>query len=121
MAIGTTKVKFIGGCLDGEVCDSFVCKGLTQKYITFNGYWFGAVDGSYQLLKGNRVGDNWRSYSVDVYEKEPKGNDGYFVYRFKEQDMINRCTALTLKGQLCSKIAIKNTDSCQTHTKKIND
>jgi hypothetical protein len=117
MAVGKAKVKFVGGCLDGEVYDSFDTRGMKQKIIQFNGYWYRvSKDKQYQLVKSDRIDKSWRNYSVDVYEKEPKGNDGYFTYRFKEKDMIDRCTALTQKGGLCSHIAIANTDFCPIHT-----
>jgi hypothetical protein len=122
MAVGKTKVKFIGGCLDGQIYDSFDTRGLTQKIIQFDGYWFGVSrDDKYQLLKSDRIGNNWLNYSVDVYEKEPKGNDGYFIYRFKEKDMINRCTALTKKGTLCNHVSVSNTEFCSIHSKLDTD
>ncbi len=118
MAVGKTKVKFIGGCLDGENYDSFDTRGMKQRIVQFNGFWFGTKDDSVALLKGNQIGDNWLSYSVDVYEKEPKGNDGYFTYRFKGKDSINRCTSLTTKGLLCGHVAVTGTEFCPIHTKK---
>jgi hypothetical protein len=117
MTVGKAKVKFIGGCLDGEVYDSFDTRGMKQKLVQFNGYWYRvSKDDQYQLVKSDRIDQSWRNYSVDVYEKEPKGNDGYFIYRFKEKNMIDRCTSLTQKGRLCSHIAIANTYFCPAHT-----
>jgi hypothetical protein len=118
MAVGKAKVKFVGGCLDGQVYDSFDTRGMKKNISHFNGYWYRFnEDKQFQLIKSDRIDDSWRNFSVDIYEKEPKGNDGYFTYRFKEKDTINRCTALTSKGTLCLHRAVSNTDYCPAHRK----
>jgi hypothetical protein len=121
MAAGKAKVRFIGGCLDGEHYDSFDTRDLKQQIVQFDGYWFGSKGNSVQLMKGDQIGDNWLNYSVDVYEKEPKGKDGYFIYRCIGKDSINRCTALTKKGSLCGHVAKVNTEFCPAHTKSESD
>ncbi len=119
MAVGKAKVKFVGGCLDGQVYDSFDTRGMKKNISHFNGYWYRVnKDDQLQLLKSDHIDDSWVNYSVDVYEKEPKGNDGYFTYRFKEKGMIDRCTALTKKGTLCRHYAVKDTDYCPAHRKQ---
>lgn len=116
MAVGQTKVKFIGGCLDGQMFDSFDTRSMMKEIAQFNGYWYRmSNDSQLQLVKSDRIDNTWRNYSVDVYEKEPKGNDGYFVYRFRRKDMVSRCTALTNKGTLCKHSACAKIAFCSTH------
>lgn len=118
MSKGKAKVKFIGGVLDGQSDDQFDTRLLFNSFQRFNGVWCEELSGKMSIFKGETVGKNWISYSVDKYEKRSKSEDGYFTYIHTSTAVINRCKALTKLGSRCKHSANGEDIYCSIHTDK---
>ena len=124
MSKGKAKVKFVGGVLDGQTDGQFDTRLLFDSFQRFNGIWCEELSGKISIFKGETVGKNWINFSVDKYAKQPKSEDGYFVYIHTGTSVIHRCKAVTKKGTRCQHFAKEGYELCPTHLSKtlvIND
>lgn len=123
MSKGKTTVVFKGGRLDGHLDDDFDTRGLIDVIHSPTGMFY-SVDKSsdtVQICKG-KLSSNWIAYLVETYKKQLRvSNSGHFVYLFKKELLIERCTAFTLKGTRCSRESLSGKSYCnKTHKKWAN-
>ncbi len=119
MAKGKSKIRFIGGDLDGEFLDNFDNRSLSDEIHHHTGLWFREnEDGSAHAMKGGKLDHLWHSYEIHIYKKGNKDKNSYFIYQFERSDIVDRCTAMTKSGTRCMKSRYKNLPVCETHNKK---
>jgi len=124
MARGRTSIIFKGGEHNGlEYHD--VALPLPNRIRYSKGVCFaGSLEkDDIQIIKfSEKLPNNWISYSVDVYVKEEKENKRKLgsIYKYKGEEMVNRCEATTQKGTLCKHNALDNDIYCGAHKKIIS-
>ncbi|MGI9274180.1 MAG: hypothetical protein ACR2PT_04875 [Endozoicomonas sp.] len=115
MAKGRTKVRFKGGCLDGEFSDSVSARDVVKEVHQPTGGWFRKEGDQVQVMQGGRRDRNWLSYQIHIYKKAGKDKNGYFEYRYDRSEMVERCGATTKAGTQCMKSCYRDLTLCETH------
>jgi len=125
MARGKTSIIFKGGNYDGTTHDN-VSTPLPNNIYQNKGIGFIKSlkdDNSVEIVKfSGKLPDNWLSYSVDVYVREPKKDKRKLgtIYNYKGEEMINRCEAITQKGTHCKHSALEGAGYCGSHKKMMS-
>lgn len=119
MARGYTKIRFVGGKMDGKtvVIHTFQC----VDEIHMPGMYFLEQDKQVLLCDS---GGSWNfqhnknldSYNVEVYEKEVVIDD-ITKYNFAGLRAFFRCSATTKAGRRCMNFIANNPGFCQVHSK----
>lgn len=113
-----TKIKFIGGCLDGIFDENVPPQALSAYLNIKTGKWFRGAEEYVEVFKGGEIDSKWLCYEVHQYKKGSKDKNGYFEYQFTKPLIIDRCTAITQKGKQCMNSQYKDLPYCKTHKKK---
>jgi hypothetical protein len=114
----TIKVKFTGGCLDGESLDNFNTR-LVYDYLRYNsGFWVREIGDEAQIMKGGKPDRNWISYETNIFKKGNTDTNGYLEYQYEQSKFIDRCSATTKSGSRCMRACHKDLSVCSTHNKQ---
>ena len=120
MSKGKTKIKFMGGRLDGIIEEDVDTRTVTNQISVETKMWY-RKNGEYvEVMKGGRLDNNWMSYAVENYVKGSKDNNGYIEYTYLEDAMVDRCTGITKTGKQCLNAQYKNFSVCRTHKKMLD-
>lgn len=113
------NISLIGGEHNGEIIENFPVNRLPPSFSFKDDLFFATnPSGGIDIMKG-KLNEFWHSYSVVVYLKGPLKEDTDDVeYKFIEERMVERCSALTNKGRQCLKPAVNSQSFCTTHSRK---
>ena len=113
------NISFIGGNNDGETLEKVPFSKLPPRfYFPSETYFVENESGGMSIYKG-KLNQDWHSYSASIYERIVDSNEPETTinYKFLEDIMVDRCSALTIKKVKCMKPAIYGKLCCSTHNK----
>ena len=119
MPKGKTTLYFRGGPVDGQAIEGACNRIYASLRIPYGSGFTEESDGRIGVFtNASELPENWTAYKASNYSKEEtaSGKAGV-VYSFTGSLMVDRCRAITKKGDWCKNESADGKSVCKTHAR----